>query len=303
LVLYTSCILNYLASHLVKGCAGVVERDPSNSEARLKDLLELMDEDSRLSDVWKAFVRPTPLLFCTTANRLDKTQDIGKTLSIETSTGRRAIRNESATPERQKPHATALTILNDTGANASVVSTLLGPVRKGSLRNKKSLVSNLALQQNNRGISSADLVNLADSRPSTTSQAGAGSRALVSSIPIRTSSHSPTAPLSPAQQYQQAVAGHPRGRGSSGETESSGQTLPEDTKAYLRFADEVNMKVSRLSLLPSPLLLLRMRNRAWLATKIGATAPEDSTGPSPHTRASAGIPFRLFPSFPFLAPA
>ena len=57
LAIYASCIVNYIAAYLVKGCARIVERSPGSSEATLGDLYELMDEDRLLADVWRATVR------------------------------------------------------------------------------------------------------------------------------------------------------------------------------------------------------------------------------------------------------
>lgn len=62
LAVYASCVLNHLAAYLVKGCARVVERDPSSSEAKLQHVLELMGEDPLLTDVWRIMVRsPTTI--------------------------------------------------------------------------------------------------------------------------------------------------------------------------------------------------------------------------------------------------
>lgn len=56
LLLYTSSVISYIIAYLVRGCARVVERDPSSSIVKLTDLVELMGEDQRLFGLWDDMV-------------------------------------------------------------------------------------------------------------------------------------------------------------------------------------------------------------------------------------------------------
>lgn len=237
LAVYASSIINYLSAYLVKGCARVVERDASSSEAKLHDLLELMGEDAHLTDVWRIMV----CIYGRTETGADgrDVQDTRKAVLASIASRNRTVRNADAVHSSRRPSTALSQNSQESGLSSGIVSTLLTPVRRGSLRNKK--VANLALHQSDRGISS-------ESRASSGSR-GSGNNPLVSNIPFRTPSHSPTSTLSPAQQYQHQVGS--LSRGSSGETESSGPNLPEDAKAYLRFAeDEVGLFLHLFAVLP-----------------------------------------------------
>lgn len=156
-------------------------------------------------------------------------------------------------------------------ASAGIVASILAPVRRGSVRNKKSPFSNLAVHSSDRGISS-EMAAVPESYRFSESRGIGKAQPLVSSIPFKIVSYSPTSALSPAQQYQQSVGGYPRGN--TGEIEASSPGLPDDARAYLQYADTVNDKVS--TLLCSAIMRVPGNRRAVATARIPAG---DTLGP------------------------
>ena len=146
---------------------------------------------------------------------------------------------ESSSSRRRPSNATVTSHTSqESGRNALATLT---PARKVSLRNKKMLTASLAHQQANRGISSADLATLSESGAFDSSGGSGQKQPLVSSIPMRATSRSPTSNLNASQGYQTGS------RGSSGET-ATGQSLMEDARAYLTFAETAHYQVGPQSL-------------------------------------------------------